>query len=372
MKVKLAILGASYLQLPLVFKAKQMGIETHCFAWDNELAICKDVADYFYDISVLEKEKILDECIKIGINGITTIATDICIPTISFVAESMGLVCNSYKSSIYSTNKALMRSKFAEYDVPSPKYIKYSQNSSLELNDINYPLIVKPTDRSGSLGVTKVFNNDELNSALSLASTNSFEGAAIIEEYIDGYEVSVEHISWKGKHYFLTVTDKVTTGPPHFVELAHHQPSLCSQTVIQLLINVTEKALDSLDIKFGASHTELKICPDGSVKVIEVGARMGGDFIGSHLVPLSTGYDFLKGVILCAINQFEIPKISSLGSSGVYFLCSDTIDILKFFHLSNQFDVEKKILKEEMVYVKNSNDRSGYLIYKSDDRVNLF
>ena len=69
---KLAILGASYLQEPLVLKANQMGLETHCFAWDNEDAVCKEIAHYFYPISVLEKESILNKCIEIGIDGITT------------------------------------------------------------------------------------------------------------------------------------------------------------------------------------------------------------------------------------------------------------------------------------------------------------
>ncbi len=86
---KLAILGASYLQKPLIEKAKEMGIETHCFAWDNDLAVCKNISDFFYPISVLEKEQLLVKCKEIGIDGITTIATDICVPTIAFIAEKL-------------------------------------------------------------------------------------------------------------------------------------------------------------------------------------------------------------------------------------------------------------------------------------------
>jgi hypothetical protein len=93
---KLAILGASYLQQPLVEKANAMGIETHCFAWDNELAVCKTIAHFFYPISVLEQEQILKKCQEIGIDGITTIATDICIPTIAYVAEKLNLISNDF------------------------------------------------------------------------------------------------------------------------------------------------------------------------------------------------------------------------------------------------------------------------------------
>ena len=369
----MAILGASYLQLPLVIKAQEMGVETHCFAWDNELAICKQKADYFYDISVLEKEIILEKCISIGINGITTIATDICVPTVSFVAEAMSLIGNSIQSAKCSTNKALMRKTFLEHAIPSPRFIRFKQGDELVLNSFEYPLIVKPTDRSGSLGVSKVINNRELLNAIEVATQSSIENAVIIEEYIEGKEVSVEFISWDSKHYFLAITDKVTSGAPHFVELAHHQPSSHSFVIQELIKETTIKALNSLDIKYGASHTELKICSDGSVKVIEVGARMGGDFIGSHLVQLSTGYDFLGGVISCSLGDFKNqPEIIEKNYSGVYFLCSETDSILPYFHSNNTFDVEKKIMNSNLVSVESSNDRSGYLIYANKNPILLF
>ena len=371
-KNKLAILGASYLQLPLVIKAQEMGVETHCFAWDNELAICKDKSDFFYDISVLEKELILKKCISIGINGITTIATDICVPTVSYVAEAMSLIGNSILSAKCSTNKALMRNTFLEHHIPSPQFIKYNQEDELLLDGFDYPLIVKPTDRSGSLGVSKVINKEELLDAIEIATRSSIENAVIIEEYIEGTEVSVEFISWNAKHYFLAITDKVTSGAPHFVELAHHQPSSHSFEIQELLKETTIKALNSLDIKYGASHTELKICSDGSVRVIEVGARMGGDFIGSHLVQLSTGYDFLGGVVSCALCDFKNkPEIIEKKYAGVYFLCSETNAILPYFHSNNKFDIEKKIMNSNLVSVESSNDRSGYLIYADENPILL-
>ena len=371
-KKKLAILGASYLQLPLVIKAQEMGVETHCFAWDNELAICKDKSDFFYDISVLEKEFILKKCISIGINGITTIATDICVPTVSFVAEAMSLTGNSVQSAKCSTNKALMRKSFLDHAIPSPQFFRFKQGDELVLDNFDYPLIVKPTDRSGSLGVSKATNKDELSDAIEVAIKSSLENAVIIEEYIEGTEVSVEFISWEAKHFFLAITDKMTSGAPHFVELAHHQPSSLPLKTQELIIETTIKALNSLEIKFGASHTELKICSDGSVKVIEVGARMGGDFIGSHLVQLSTGYDFLGGVVSCALGDFKNkPIIIERKYSGVYFLCSETNAILPYFHSNNKFDIEKKIMNSNLVSVESSNDRSGYLIYADENPILL-
>jgi len=368
---KLAILGASYLQLPLVLKANEMGLETHCFAWDNDEAVCKKAANYFYPISVLNKEEILEKCREIGIDGITTIATDICVPVICYVARELGLISNSYQSGVMATNKARMRKAFDENNVNSPRSISTTEFDKGLFEKLAFPLIVKPTDRSGSRGVAKVFNMDELEQAINRALGESLEKKAVIEEFIQGEEVSVESISWKGKHYILTITDKVTTGEPYFVELEHHQPSGLPENVQNDIRTETFKALNALDIKFGAGHSEFKITEDGKVMAIEVGARMGGDFIGSHLVELSTGYDFLKGVINVALDQFEEPSTETENYSGVYFLSKDSEFLKPYFEKENDFDFEKKLLINELSYISNSSDRSGYLIYRSKQKINL-
>jgi biotin carboxylase len=368
---KIAILGASYLQKPIVDKANFMGIETHCFAWDNEEAICKHHAHFFYPISVLDKELILQKCIEIGIDGITTIATDICIPTIAFVAEKLSLCSNSYLSAMLSTNKALMRKAFSENNVNSPKSRVTSGCNVLEFADFHFPLIVKPTDRSGSRGVTKVENTTELEAAIIRGLNESIEKKVVVEEFIKGVEVSVETISWKGNHTILAITDKVTTGSPYFVELEHHQPSLLAESIQESIQKETLKTLDALDIKTGATHSEFKITNSGVVYAIEVGARMGGDFIGSHLVELSTGYDFLKGVIEIALGAFSPIQHVSKNHSGVYFLCKETEYLVPFFEMENHFDVEKKVMYKTLKNITNSNERSGYLIYKDNVKVNL-
>lgn len=366
---KLAIIGASYLQLPLVEKAKEMGIEIHCFAWPDG-AVCKDIADYFYPISILEKEDILKKCIEINIDGITTIATDMAVPTICYVAEKMNLISNSYISSVASTNKWDMRKAFKKGNCSIPKFIEAS-NSEVTIEGFKFPLIVKPVDRSGSRGVTKVIFETELQEAINYAITESFGKKAIIEEYIEGNEVSVETISWKGEHIILAITDKVTTGAPHFVELAHHQPSGLPKEIQDKIKIETIKCLNALEVKFGAGHSEFKITSSGDVYVIEVGARMGGDFIGSHLVELSTGYDFLEGVINIALGKHKTPILKDNNFSGVYFLCKETEQILPYFSQENNFDVQKEIQNTILKNITNSNDRSGYLIYQANKRIKL-
>jgi biotin carboxylase len=362
---KIAILGASYLQKPLVEKANQLGYQTHCFAWDNQEAVCKEVANFFYPISVLDKEAILQKCQEIIIDGIVTISTDICIPTISYVAEKMELIANSVHSSIIATNKDRMRRAFELHKVLSPKSVTLTKIEEWEKCELSFPIIIKPTDRSGSRGVSLVSTNDEFQFAFDRAMDESFEKKIVVEEFIDGHEVSVESISWKGKHYILAITDKVTSLPPHFVELQHHQPSLLPTNILNNIRLSTLNALEALEINFGASHSEFKINSNGEVYIIEVGARMGGDFIGSHLVQLSTGYDFLKGVIEISLNNFQEPKFSNIKSAGVCFLSDETKDLFLNLYNKNEFIVEKEIFNKNIVPAQNSNTRSGYLIYQS-------
>ena len=361
----IAVIGAGYLQLPLVEKAKAMGLYTICFAW-TEGAVCKNVADEFYPISIVEKEHILSVCQKKQIDGICTIASDVAAPTVAFVAERMGLTGNSYHSAVLANNKFLMREAFHKAGIPCPQYRKVTSADKIPTGNC-FPMIVKPTDRSGSLGVTKVENQGELQQAVVAALEYSFKKETIIEEYIEGREISVEFISYRGTHYPLQITDKVTTGAPHFVELEHHQPAILSEKQYTEIYELTKKALDTLGVTNGASHSEYRITKDGRIFVMEIGARMGGDFIGSDLVQLSTGYDYLKGVIQVALGEFDEPKFGEKNHAGVYFLCEETKYLLPLFKIANLPQIVRaEITDSELRKVSFSADRSGYLIYQGN------
>jgi len=368
--MKLAIIGASYLQQPLVQKAKEIGLYTLCFAW-SEGAVCKDAVDEFYPISVMEKEQILTICQEKQIDGICTIASDVAAPTVAYVAEKMRLIGNSYKTAVRANNKFLMRNVFAKGGIPCPNY---SVVTSVDQTTMNYsfPLIVKPTDRSGSLGITKIERSEDFIPAIENALNCSFNHEAIVEEFVEGREISVEFISYRGKHYPLQITDKVTSDEPHFVELEHHQPADLSNDQYEEIYALTERALNALGITNGASHSEYKITNDGRIFVMEIGARMGGDFIGSDLVQLSTGYDYLKGVIEVALGTFNEPVFGERHYAGVYFLCEETRRLLTTINTSSLPQIVRaKVTDDKLRYVKCSADRSGYLIYQSDKKIAL-
>ena len=246
-------------------------------------------------------------------------------------------------------------------------------DGSFNIKGFEFPLIVKPTDRSGSKGVVKILDPVQLGSAVERAQQVSFRKEAIIEEFITGREVSVESISFEGRHYILQITDKVTTGAPYFVELEHHQPSSLPEETQNKVKQIVLQALDSLKIRCGASHSELKITENGDIKVIEIGARMGGDFIGSDLVELSTGYDFLQGVVEVALGTFTKPKITEHNHAGVYFLSEETKELLPIIKNHTKYPeiVKAEITDNHLHPIECSGDRSGYFIYKSDEKFEI-
>ena len=366
---RIGIIGGGYLQLPLVLKCKEMGIESHCFAWADG-AVCDGYADYFYPISIIEKEQILEKCKEIGIDAIASIASDLAVTTVNYVADKMGLIANPVEYTDITTNKYKMRQALSFDGVPCPLFMVVEDGEIPDISDMTFPLIVKPTDRSGSRGVKKILTVEELSNAIDRAAKEPFKNEVIIEEYIEGREISVESISFDGQHHILQITDKVTTGAPYFVELEHHQPSNLPDAVKERVKTIVQKALDALHIRNGASHSELKITPGCDIKIIEIGARMGGDFIGSDLVRLSTGYDFIKGVVEVALGNFNEPELTEQKFSGVYFLSKETEHLQRYIDSWKDYPqiVRGQRTDTELHEIHESADRSGYFIYQSNHK----
>lgn len=318
MAERIAIIGASDFQNPLILKAKEMGYETHVFAWQDG-SVGERTADYFYPVSITEKEKIWEICRGIGPSGVVSIGSDLAVVTVNYVAERLGLVGNGPENTRLATNKYEMRKAFARNGDPSVAYrlaawqegrIVFPEDNRLpdsstghsekgdgdvsrQFAGLSFPVIVKPVDRSGSRGITLLSGPEGVEQAVKAACAQSFLHQAVIEEFVEGEEFSVEFISYEKKHHFLALTRKFTTGAPHFIETGHIQPAGVPDSVAEEVKRVVSHALDTLCVSYGASHAEVKLSPDGRVTIIEIGARMGGDCIGSDLVPLSTGYDFV-------------------------------------------------------------------------------
>lgn len=366
MSRKIAVLGANKSSIPFYRQARNLGYEIIGIAY-AEGAVCQEYCDRFYPVSFADKDKVLDICRNEKIDGIISFTLESALPTVVYVASAMGLVSNSEECLQLTQSKYAQRQALEKAGIPVPKYYLILDEADLSNVQCRFPVIVKPVDSGGSQGICKVESPDRLLEAYRYAIGYSRTSRAIVEEFVDGREFSVEYISYRGHHYFLQITDKVTSGAPRFVELQHHQPAQIPSSVWERIKAMVESALTALKIENSASHTEIKWNSSDELFIIETGARMGGDRITSDLVRLSTGYDFVDGAIKLAINQFEVPVFPKQMYSGVYFyskLAPEVGDVIRH-HQKWPEIVECEISDEPLKEVKSNADRGGYLLYQS-------
>lgn len=375
---KLMILGASVLQIPAILEAKKMGL--YVIAVDmNPNAEGFSYADKKIVVSTTDTEKVLEEAKKNRIDGIITIASDRPMTTVAKVAKELNLIGISEDTATKATNKIKMRDALKINNVPIPMYFSVNNyddyiESVNKIKENNYKCIVKPADNSGSRGIRLIDNytEEELRNTYDYCMKNSDSSKLVVEEYMNGPEVSVETISKDGVCHVIQITDKITTGSPYFVEMGHSQPSQLKNSVIEEIKKVTIDANQAIGISDGPSHTEIKVTVDGP-KIVEIGARLGGDNITTHLVPYSTGVNMVEASIKIAIGEeIDIQKKFNKASAIRYKNCEKG-KIVEVSGIENANNIQGikdiKIIHGVGYYsddIRSSNDRVGYVISQED------
>lgn len=377
MAKKILIVGASFLQVPMIKKAKEMGLYVAVADYNPE-AVGIKYADQYFNCSTIDKEGLLDVALKFKPDGIATMATDMPMRAISYVCSKIGLNSISEQTANIATNKIDMIKAFKKNDVASPAFAECENfEECLSALDFfsEFPLILKPSDSSGSRGVIKIESRNELKNAFEYSKASSRDGKVIIEEFMVGPEVSVECFAINGDVNILQITDKLTTGAPHFVELGHMQPSSLDDDTVSKIKDLAKKACLALGIINGPAHAEIIVTNNGP-KMVEIGARMGGDCITSDLVPLSTGIDMIKATLDYALgNKIDIDNKYSMYSCVKFFVSpvSQFNDVI----VPNIDDARIKRIeittKEGFVNteIHSSNDRIGYVICSGDNKKEL-
>ena len=367
------IVGASVLQLPAILKAKEMGLYVGVADYNPE-AIGIRYADEFFNASTMDEDAVLKAAEEFKPDGIMTLATDMPMRGVSKVSDELHLHSISYETSFKATDKYEMIKAFNAYGVPSPWYFDVDSFEDLKTLEgkVSFPCIIKPTDNAGSHGVAKVHDFEELLANYEYSHSCSRHGKVIVEEYLDGPEVSVEVMVVKGQVHILQITDKITTGAPHFVEMGHTQPSRLSEEIQRQIREVAEAACKSLGLDKGPAHVEMKVTSRGPV-MIELGARMGGDNITTHLVPLSTGIDMVGATIKVALGEEpDIQPTLHCGSAIRYFdVPFGTIKSIGNVEEAERIPGVKQItftkgVGEESTPIECSNDRIGFVIAQGE------
>ncbi len=385
MRKKIMILGASILQLPAIIKAREMGLDVIAVDMDPN-AVGFDVDGVIKEeISTIDIPKIVSSAIKNKIDGIMTLATDMPIRSVAAVAHELNLIGVDSETALKATNKYEMRKALMNNNVPIPVFYKASNKKEyLEcVSCFKNSFIVKPADSSGSRGIIKISSHDDIDlisKAYDYCVGFSKVGDVVVEEYMDGPEVSVETLAIDGEVHIIQITDKITTGAPHYVEMGHSQPSQLSFDIQSKIKQVAIEANKAIGIKNGPSHTEIIVTKEGP-KIVELGARLGGDNINTHLVPLSTGVDIVECCIKIALGEKpDFTAKFNKGSAIRYFRQKagivekiDGIDIAKSIDGVKQVSIVHGI-GEKITDIVSSGSRMGFVIAQSEtveDAVNI-
>lgn len=265
------------------------------------------LATYAYVHDLANEDEILAIARKHRIDGVMTIAADYPMPTIAALCATLNLPGPSPTVVTKSTNKRLMRLALSAYGVACPRFFNAEslENARNAAENLGTDAIFKPAVSQGGRGVTRVpagASNTAIEQAFQRAQRETRGDGVMVEEFIEGPEFSIESLTHQGNTHIIAVTDKLTSGPPYFVELGHSQPSRWPAEQVKALCHTADQALAALGVDQTAGHTEIRFSSRGPV-IMEVAARLGGGFINSHLVPLSTGIDLVAATIQVALGD---------------------------------------------------------------------
>jgi biotin carboxylase len=288
------ILGAGQYQIPIIKLAQQRGFEAIAVSVSGEYPGFS-VADSFYEVDVREAEIILKIAKREKISGILTDQTDIAVPAVAYVAEKMGLPGIGYDVALRFTDKCTMRRHCEEIGIPGPRYLQASslREAHEQVQQVGFPLVVKPTDSQGSRGVARVRSPDDLKPKFENALARSVSGRVILEEYIPGREIVVQgFVSDYEVANLITGDRELFDLPDMFIPSQGMFPANAGEELEEKILDMNLRLIRGLGPRFGITHTEYLVNDDtGEVRLGETAIRGGGVFISSDLVPLACGVD---------------------------------------------------------------------------------
>ncbi len=371
------ILGASRLQIPAILKAKEKGFYVYVLDYDPNAEGIR-YADKFLEISTIDKEAVYRAALRYEPDHIITSTSDMPVRTVSWVNEKLGKPSDiSYEGAVCATDKIAMRDRMKEYGVPIPEYHEIGSFEELLAASEKMPehYILKPADNAASRGVIfidKTKTND-LKKIYEYCHGFSRSGKLLAEEYMTGPEVSVESYTVDGEPHIIAITDKIVTELPFFVELGHTEPSRLSPEQQEDIKKTAKAAIRAIGMLNGPNHTEIKLTSSGA-KLVEIAARLGGDFITSKLVPLSTGVDMIECSFGTLLGQ-PVRYQSTLSQGAAIRFIHGNPGILKAVT-----GIEKALkmpgIRDIQIYMKpgdvikrleNSSDRVGHVIAAGKD-----
>lgn len=302
---KILIIGAGFLQDFVIRKSREMGYYTLAVDADPS-AIGLSHADKSAAINIIDRDACLEFARKEQIDGVLTAATDYGVLTAAYIAAHMNIPGLNYETAKLIKNKYLVRKRLFENHVDDTEQA-YEVTRDTDISALSqllkYPVMVKPCDGSGSRGASRVDCSNNLAEACEYAVSNSITHKAEIESFIFGHEYGAESLVVNGEVHVLAIMKKWMTEPPYYAELGHAIPCGLPNEIEERAKRIVAKAIDALGINHGSVNMDLLITDTGKIHIVDVGARMGGNLIGSHIIPYGTGIDYMGNMLKAAVGD---------------------------------------------------------------------
>lgn len=300
------IIGGGLLQIPIIETAKSMGLQVVVADMNPDSPGFK-ISDKKIIMSTKDIEGMVREAKKFvqetNIHAVITAGTDASM-TVSAVANALGLLGMRYVDAEACSNKVKMRKRLKEHNVPIPNFAEVWSISDARdaLSFLKFPLVMKPSDNMGARGVIKVDSLEELHQAFKHSKKFSPTGEMILEEYMNGPELSVDAISYYDKIKMTGIADRIIEREPYFIEIGHTMPSQLSKKIIDEVEHVMKQGMKALGIHLGVGKGDIKVTETG-VKVGEIAARLSGGFMSAYTFPYSSGINLNKAAIQIAFGE---------------------------------------------------------------------
>jgi biotin carboxylase len=301
-KKAILVFGAGINQLELILEAKKMDIITVAIDPSADPP-GKSFADFFYQVDGKDYENTMAIALKHHINGIVTGQMEKAMRLMAKLALDLDFIFHTPEVVEKSMDKWLMKRAFLENRIPCAKAKLFGHSDDLTINSIKgfpFPLIIKPKDAFSSRGVYRVNSFSEISEYIGETRSFAPSGDILLEEFLEGKEYSVESITFRGTTTVIQITEKFITPFPNTVEMGHLQPAQLNYEQKNEISLLVISAIKAIGIDNSASHTEVMLTSEGP-KVIEIGARLGGDFISSYLTKASTGVSMDKAAVQVAL-----------------------------------------------------------------------
>jgi biotin carboxylase len=314
------VLGGSLWQVDVIQRASQLGLQTIVADISSE-APGRSEADLFIQIDTNDKEVLLRIARENKVDIVIAEQTDRVVPIAAFINEKMGLNGIRLETARKFTDKYAMRNALVHSGVQMPRYSEISTLGQAEqcANNWGYPIVLKPKSSQASLGVFKIDDVQGLQRSFSETMKYSKDSKILVEEFIDGTEITVEGFSLEGKCYVLAISEKEHYPFNKCVARRLTYPPKFPVQVIKKIKDTAEKVVDTLGLWDGISHAEYRV-RDGMPYLVEVAARGGGNRIASLIVPHISGVDIYELLIRRLLGQTVTMPNQSHRSANLEFL----------------------------------------------------